>query len=64
MDNMKIDMAFKEDNIKIGSRDSELAVKQAQQVMELITRPTELITMKTTGDMVLDKTLDKVGGKG
>ncbi len=64
MDNVKIDMAFKEDNIKIGSRDSELAVKQAQQVMELITRPTELITMKTTGDMVLDKTLDKVGGKG
>lgn len=25
---------------------------------------TELITMKTTGDRILDKTLDKIGGKG
>lgn len=24
----------------------------------------ELVTMKTTGDKILDRTLDKVGGKG
>ena len=24
----------------------------------------ELVTMKTTGDRILDKTLDKIGGKG
>ena len=24
----------------------------------------ELVTMKTTGDIILDKTLDKIGGKG
>lgn len=50
-------------SIKIGSRDSKLAVIQAQQVMERLGNCT-LITMKTTGDMVLDRTLDKVGGKG
>ncbi len=26
--------------------------------------PCELVTMKTTGDKILDRTLDKVGGKG
>lgn len=24
----------------------------------------EILTMKTTGDIILDRTLDKVGGKG
>lgn len=50
--------------IRIGSRDSRLAIVQAQQIMAQIDAPCTLITMKTTGDMILDKTLDKVGGKG
>ena len=50
--------------IKLGSRDSKLAVIQTEMVMKSISVPCELITMKTTGDMILDKTLDKIGGKG
>lgn len=49
--------------IRVGSRDSCLAVVQAEEVCRAL-GDCELITMKTTGDMVLDKTLDKVGGKG
>ena len=49
--------------IRVGSRDSRLAVAQAEEVCRAL-GDCELITMKTTGDMVLDKTLDKVGGKG
>ena len=55
--------------IKAGSRDSILAVIQSRIILELINKKapglgTELITMKTTGDKILDRTLDKVGGKG
>lgn len=55
--------------IRVGSRDSKLAVMQTELVMEAIRRADpeielELITLKTTGDMILDKTLDKIGGKG
>ena len=49
--------------IRIGSRDSALAVVQAEEVMRVLGNCT-MVTMKTTGDMVLDRTLDKVGGKG
>ena len=49
--------------IRVGSRDSRLAVVQAEEVCRTL-GDCELITMKTTGDMVLDKTLDQVGGKG
>ena len=49
--------------IRVGSRDSRLAVVQAEEVCRVL-GDCELITMKTTGDMVLDKTLDQVGGKG
>lgn len=55
--------------IRIGSRESRLAVIQSRLVMDRIaqTEPQaelELVTMKTTGDQILDKTLDKIGGKG
>lgn len=55
--------------IKVGSRASRLAVIQSEIVMRQIEEAdpdirTELVTMKTTGDKVLDKTLDKIGGKG
>ncbi len=55
--------------IRVGSRDSRLAIIQAEIIMSAIQTAhpeleLELITMKTTGDKILDKTLDKIGGKG
>lgn len=55
--------------LRAGSRESRLAVIQTQLVMDAIRaqdpgREIELVTMKTTGDKILDRTLDKVGGKG
>ena len=55
--------------VRVGSRESALAVAQTQLVMETIRRSNpqlelELVTMKTTGDKILDKSLDKIGGKG
>lgn len=55
--------------IRIGSRDSRLAVIQSELVIQAIhtydpALRTELITMKTTGDRILDRTLDQIGGKG
>ena len=46
--------------IRIGSRESRLAVIQSQLVMDYITENCsgyvpELVTMKTTGDMILDR---------
>lgn len=57
------------DRICIGSRESRLAVIQSQIVMDCIRKrnpgiQVELLTMKTTGDKILDRTLDQVGGKG
>ncbi len=55
--------------IRVGSRESRLAVIQSEMVIEAIHKQdpqmqVELITMKTTGDKILDRTLDKIGGKG
>lgn len=55
--------------IRIGSRESRLAVVQSELIMEVIRQAhpeieLELVTMKTTGDIILDRSLDKVGGKG
>ncbi len=55
--------------IKVGSRESVLAVKQAEIVMQSIKKfnpeiTLELVTIKTRGDKILDRTLDKIGGKG
>ena len=53
----------------IGSRESALAVVQSRMVMDYINsvcpqRNAELLTMKTTGDKILDRRLDQIGGKG
>lgn len=55
--------------LRVGSRDSALAVIQSRLVMDALRAAhpdveLELVTMKTTGDMILDRTLDKMGGKG
>ena len=62
-------MKAMEETIRIGSRASRLAVIQSELVMAEIRRiqpavKLELVTMKTTGDKILNKTLDKIGGKG
>ena len=55
--------------IRIGSRESLLAVRQAEIIRDQILRlcpetEVEIMTMKTTGDKILDKSLAKIGGKG
>lgn len=55
--------------IRVGSRGSRLAIAQAEIVIKQIEAAfpeiqTELVTIKTTGDKILDKTLDQIGGKG
>lgn len=55
--------------IIVGSRDSALAVAQTRLVMEELKRAhpsleLELVTLKTTGDKILDKELYHIGGKG
>jgi len=55
--------------IIIGSRDGKLAVIQSVAVAEYLRNAypeweIALLTMKTTGDRILDRTLDQIGGKG
>ena len=53
--------------IKIGTRKSKLALWQAEHVARLLEKhgaQTELVTMETLGDKVLNKTLSKIGSKG
>ena len=55
--------------IRIGSRESLLAVRQAEIIRDQIRQAdpqirVEIITMKTTGDRILDKSLAQIGGKG
>lgn len=55
--------------IVIGSRESTLAVAQTKLLADYIKEncpgiSTEIITMKTTGDNILEKRLEEVGGKG
>jgi len=55
--------------IRIGTRASKLAVIQAELVAKAITKhhpeiEAALVHITSTGDMILDKTLDKIGGKG
>lgn len=56
-------------HIRVGSRDSKLAIAQTMLVLDEIKKANpdvelELITIKTTGDKILDRSLDKIGGKG
>lgn len=57
------------EKIVIGSRESKLAVIQSEMVRAYLEKSLpeaeiSLLTMKTTGDIIQDRTLDKVGGKG
>lgn len=55
--------------IRIGTRESRLAIVQSQWVADEIKKKHplyefEMITFKTRGDVLLDQKLDKIGGKG
>jgi hydroxymethylbilane synthase len=53
--------------IRIATRESRLALWQAEHVQSLLTAQghrVELVPMTTRGDQILDRTLSKVGGKG
>lgn len=55
--------------IVIGSRGSALALKQSNTVIDEIKKVVkdiefEIKVITTTGDVILDRTLDKIGGKG
>lgn len=56
-------------SIRVGTRESELALAQTQIVIDKIVEKHpdltfQIIKMKTKGDLILDKRLDKIGGKG
>lgn len=55
--------------LRIGTRGSALALAQTKKIIEIITKQdskvdAEIVVITTTGDKILDKTLDKIGGKG
>ncbi|MBX2840595.1 MAG: hydroxymethylbilane synthase [Flammeovirgaceae bacterium] len=53
--------------IKIGTRGSKLALWQAYYIEDLLKNKgieTEVVTIATKGDKILDRALSKVGGKG
>ena len=60
-------------SLRIGTRGSPLALAQAHEVQARLRAAhpdlvadgaIEIVVIKTTGDMVLDRTLSEIGGKG
>lgn len=54
-------------HIKIGTRGSKLALWQAYHVENLLQKggvTTEIVTIETKGDQILDRSLSKIGSKG
>ena len=57
------------DKLIVGSRGSKLAITQTNNIIGLLKQKYqhidfEIMPIKTTGDKILDKTLNKIGGKG
>ncbi len=55
--------------IRLGTRESKLAMVQTQQVQAYLEKncpkiSVSIVAMKTTGDRILDRTLEQIGGKG
>lgn len=55
--------------IRLGTRESKLAMVQTKQVQAYLEEnfpkiPVNIVAMKTTGDRILDRTLEQIGGKG
>ena len=60
---------YMKEKLIIGSRESRLAVIQTEMVRSYISSrhpklQVEILTMKTTGDKILNQSLEKIGGKG
>jgi hydroxymethylbilane synthase len=60
-----------QDIIRIGTRGSRLALVQAEEVKAKLAKANsldegqiEIVPIKTTGDMILDRNLSEIGGKG
>lgn len=56
-----------EDVIRIGTRGSALALWQAHHIADLLNQggiSSEIITIETKGDKILDRSLSKIGSKG
>jgi hydroxymethylbilane synthase len=56
------------DSFKLGTRGSQLALTQSQQVADVVAArtgsPVELVIIKTRGDLIKDTPLPEIGGKG
>jgi hydroxymethylbilane synthase len=50
--------------VRIGTPGSQLALWQANEVARVIGRPSEIVTIRTTGDKRKDVSLASIGGKG
>jgi len=50
--------------LRIGTRGSKLALVQANMVAKLLSVPTEIVILKTSGDRIQDRPLADAGGKG
>ena len=55
--------------IRIGTRKSRLAIAQTEMVINTLKNKfpeikTEIVTITTKGDKILDKPLTQIGGKG
>jgi len=68
---MKPDAFSPENPLKIGTRGSDLALAQAREVRALLMKAHNMTedaisirVIKTTGDIVLDRPLSEIGGKG
>jgi len=68
---MTIDLPTPRTTLKIGTRGSPLALAQAHETRDrligafgLAEDALEIVVIKTTGDMVLDRPLKEIGGKG
>ena len=50
--------------VRIGTRGSALALWQANEVARVLNRPSEIVTIRTTGDKRANASLASIGGKG
>ncbi|HYS52977.1 MAG TPA: hydroxymethylbilane synthase [Thermoanaerobaculia bacterium] len=50
--------------VRIGTRGSPLALWQANEVARVLNRPSEIVTIRTTGDTRTNVSLASIGGKG
>jgi len=50
--------------VRIGTRGSALALWQANEVARVLNRPSEIVTIRTTGDKRANVSLASIGGKG